>query len=168
MSSIIRNKGREKPPIGWDLIEEVIEDFERQMKDAVTEDLDQKRKCESLWKIHRIHWEKNRFIFDLMFRRKVISKELYEWLVRKKVVDSTLISKWRKPGYEILCSMMAIQKSATNFGTTSHCRVPIRDRTQSVAITPNVKTGCISCCSGDGEHGAPLWWSKTLIKQKGK
>ena len=46
----------------------------------------------------------------------------YEWLVREKIADGALISKWRKPGYEILCSLLAIQKNNHNFGTTSHCR----------------------------------------------
>ena len=46
----------------------------------------------------------------------------YDWLVREKIADGPLISKWRKPGYEILCSMLAIQKGNHNFGTTSHCR----------------------------------------------
>lgn len=35
-----------------------------------------KRKAELNWKIHRIHWEKNRFIYDLMYVRKVMSKDL--------------------------------------------------------------------------------------------
>lgn len=35
-----------------------------------------KRRAETTWKIHRIHWEKNRFIYDLMYKRKVMSKEL--------------------------------------------------------------------------------------------
>jgi hypothetical protein len=46
----------------------------------------------------------------------------YDFLVREKVADGALIAKWRKPGYEILCSMLAIQKGNHNFGTTSHCR----------------------------------------------
>jgi len=46
----------------------------------------------------------------------------YDYLVREKIADGGLISKWRKPGYEILCSMLAIQKGNHNFGTTSHCR----------------------------------------------
>lgn len=25
------------------------------------------------WKIHRLHWEKNRFIFDLKYNQKIIS-----------------------------------------------------------------------------------------------
>lgn len=61
---------------GWELIEEVIMDFENQMKEAVNEEHEGKRKCELTWKVHRIHWEKNRFIYDLMYVRKVMSREL--------------------------------------------------------------------------------------------
>lgn len=61
---------------GWELIEEVVLDFESQMKEAVNEEHEGKRKCELTWKVHRIHWEKNRFIFDLMYKRKVMSREL--------------------------------------------------------------------------------------------
>ena len=70
-----RLKGK-KPPEGWELIEEVIEDFEGQMKEAVNEEHEGRRKNELAWKIHRIHWEKYRFIFDLMYQRKVMSKDL--------------------------------------------------------------------------------------------
>ena len=159
-----------KPPDGWERIEEVIEDFESQastgdlaagnwpselavlsaqpwaqMKEAVNEEHEGKRKNELTWKIHRIHWEKNRFIYDLKYVRKAISQELvrrwclkdaahkqhrpstspcaqYDYLVREKIADGSLISKWRKPGYELLCSMLAIQRGNHNFGTTSHCR----------------------------------------------
>lgn len=69
----LKNK---KLPEGWELIEEVIEDFEAQMKEAVNEEHEGRRKNELTWKIHRIHWEKNRFIYDLMYVRKVMSKEL--------------------------------------------------------------------------------------------
>jgi len=31
--------------------------------------------------------------------------------VREKVADGPLIAKWRKPGYELLCSTLAIQKA---------------------------------------------------------
>lgn len=46
----------------------------------------------------------------------------YDYLGRERIADSALIAKWRKPGYELLCSMLAIQKGNHNFGTTSHCR----------------------------------------------
>ena len=69
----LKNK---KTPEGWQLIEEVIEDFEAQMKEAVNEEHEGKRKNELTWKITRVHWEKNRFIYDLMYKRKVMSREL--------------------------------------------------------------------------------------------
>ena len=58
MSFRRRLKGKQ-PPDGWDLIEDTIEDFEAQMRDAVSEEHEGKRKNELTWRIHRIHWEKN-------------------------------------------------------------------------------------------------------------
>ena len=75
----LKNK---KTPEGWQLIEEVIEDFEAQMKEAVNEEHEGKRKNELTWKITRIHWEKNRFIYDLMYKRKVMSRELVRTTLR--------------------------------------------------------------------------------------
>ena len=45
-----RLKGKQ-PPEGWELIEEVIEDFEHQMKEAVNEDTSAKRRNETTWKV---------------------------------------------------------------------------------------------------------------------
>lgn len=53
-----------------------------QMKEAVNEEHEGKRKNELTWKIHRIHWEKNRFIFDLKYVRKAISQELVRFSFR--------------------------------------------------------------------------------------
>lgn len=71
----------------------------------------------------------------------------FDWLVREKIADGALISKWRKPGYEFVCSLISIQKSSHNFGTTSHCRVPLKNRAGPQRVTPDVQTGCISCAS---------------------
>lgn len=76
MSGIRRKLKGKKAPKGWAQIEEAIEDFEQQMTEAVDEDHEGKRKAELTWKIHRLHWEKNRFIFDLLYVRKAISREL--------------------------------------------------------------------------------------------
>ena len=74
--SFRRRLKNKRVPAGFDQIEEVIEDFENQMKEAVNEEHDGLRKNQSSWKIHRLHWEKNRFIYDLMYKRKVMSREL--------------------------------------------------------------------------------------------
>lgn len=76
MAAIRRRLKGKKAPKGWEQMEEAIEDFEQQMKDAVNEEHEGKRKCQLTWKVHRVHWEKNRFIYDLMYVRKAISKEL--------------------------------------------------------------------------------------------
>jgi bud site selection protein 31 len=85
----------------------------------------------------------------------------YDWLVREKVADGALIAKWRKPGYEFLCSLLAIQRSGTNFGTTALCRVPLKQRTEQQRVSPSVQTGCVSCASCDaGKHDGPIWWDQ--------
>lgn len=137
------------------------------MREAVNEDTSDRRKTESAWKVHRLHWEKNRFIYDLMYVRKVMSRQLFDWLVKERVADGPLIAKWRKPGYEILCSLLAIQKSGHNFGGTSLCRVPMRRRTPQQRRTPDVQTGCICCASGDGLYGGPIWWNTVLPGEGG-
>jgi hypothetical protein len=50
LAGLCRLKGKQ-PPEGWELIEEVIEDFEHQMKDAVNEDTAGKRRNETTWKV---------------------------------------------------------------------------------------------------------------------
>ena len=30
------------------------------------------------------------------------------------------------------------------------------------AMQPDVKIGCISCASGDGQHGGPVWWNTPI------
>lgn len=81
------------------------------------------------------------------------------------MADGPLISKWRKPGYEILCSLASINKSNTNFGTTSICRVPLGRRAPNQRVTPNNTTGCISCCSGDGMFFTPFPFLRLKIFQ---
>ena len=123
-----------KKPAGWELVEPTLLQFEERLREAVDDPHEGKRKCESAWPIHRIHYEKNRFVYDLYYRQQKISRECYEFMVREKVVDAALISKWRKPGYEILCSMSCIQRGGTNFGTTSICRVPMAQRGGQIMV----------------------------------
>ena len=60
-----------------------------------------------------------------MYKRyKMITKEIYDYCVEQKLCDAALVAKWRKPGYERLCSTMAINSKNSKFGTVSICRVP--------------------------------------------
>ena len=127
MSLSVRVKNKRKPE-GWSTIEGPLLQFEERLREAVNDPHEGMRKAESSWPIHRIHYERNRFIYDLYYKQQEISRELYEFLVREKVVDAALISKWRKPGFEIVCSLGAIDKANSNFGTASICRVPLAQR----------------------------------------
>lgn len=46
---------------------------------AETEPHEGKRKVESLWPIFRIHHQKTRYIFDLFYKRKAISRGEEGW-----------------------------------------------------------------------------------------
>ena len=86
----------------------------------------------------------------------------YDFLVREKIADGALISKWRKPGYDYLCSMLAIDTRGTNFGTTALCRVPRAQRAPTARDAPSNLTGCVSCATCDCKSGGALWWNSDL------
>lgn len=155
MSLAVRLKYKKKPK-GYEKLEPHLLECERKMRDAVDAPHHGKSKNEANWPIHRLHYEKNRLVYELHHKQKSLSKELFDFLVREKIVDAPLIAQWNKQGYETLCSMAAIQRSNTNYGTTSICRVPLTRR--GGQVLPSVLTGCISCVSGEGIDGRPIWW----------
>lgn len=144
---------RKRPPKGWDLVEPKLEEFEDRMREAMNEPVEDKMRNEVTWCVHKIHYQKNRFMFNLYNVEHKISKALYDYLIELKIADGPLLAKWKKPGYETLCSLAVIAKSNTNFRTAGICRVPLSERHGQ--ITPNVMTGCVSCASGDS---GPIWW----------
>mmetsp|Transcript_11556 Transcript_11556/g.26880 ORF Transcript_11556/g.26880 Transcript_11556/m.26880 type:complete len:279 (-) Transcript_11556:71-907(-) len=154
----IRTFTTKKPPEGWEEVQPQLEDFQAQMRDAVNEPHEGKRRNEANWKINRIHYERSRYIYELFYKKKAISRELYDWLLNEKWADAALIAKWKKPGYEYLCSLSAIDKKATHFGTNSICRVPLHLRKPGPQA-PSVTIGCISCASTEASRlGGPIWW----------
>jgi bud site selection protein 31 len=80
--------------------------------------------AESQWPVHQISWQRSRYIYDLYYTYNKISREVYDYCVNNKIVDPALIAKWKKPGYERLCSTYAINPRNYKFGTVSICRVP--------------------------------------------
>ena len=105
------------------------------------------RKNESQWPVHQINWQKTRYIYDLYYTYHRISKELYDYCIINKVVDAALIAKWKKPGYERLCSTYVINPRNYKFGTVSICRVPKHCLAPGTEIEDPM-TGCRGCASG--------------------
>jgi bud site selection protein 31 len=69
------------------LVEGPLEEFADKLKAATNAEPEGKRKTEVLWPILRLHHQRSRYIFDLFFKRKVITRELYDFLLREKFVD---------------------------------------------------------------------------------
>nr|KAF6439881.1 BUD31-like protein [Rousettus aegyptiacus] len=134
-------RSRKAPPDGWELIEPTLDELDQKMREAETEPHEGKRKVESLWPIFRIHHQKTRYIFDLFYKRKAISRELYEYCIKEGYADKNLIAKWKKQGYENLCCLRCIQTRDTNFGTNCICRVP--KSKLEVRCNFNVNSSCL-------------------------
>lgn len=90
----------------------------------------------------------SRYIYELYYKKKEISKELYEYCINERWADASLIAKWKKPGYERLCCLMCIQPSNHNFKTTCICRVP-KDKLEKGKVIECQHCGCKGCASGD-------------------
>ena len=50
--------------------------LENELRDKVAEGHEGKRKTESLWPIHQISWQRSRYVFDMFFKYKKISREV--------------------------------------------------------------------------------------------
>ena len=107
------------------------------------------RKTESQWPVHQINWQKTRYIYDLYYTYEKISKEVYDYCVTNKIIDAALIAKWKKRGYERLCSTYTINPRNYKFGTVSICRVPKQYLAPGMEIEDPI-TGCRGCASGSG------------------
>jgi bud site selection protein 31 len=147
------NQKRKKPPEGFYYVEPILEALENELRDKVKESNVKQRKIESMWPVHQINWQKSRYIYDLYYTYHRISKDVYQYCIDQKLVDAALIAKWKKPGYERLCSTYVINPSNYKFGTTSICRVPYKDRNEDQKYAKDPTTGCMGCAStrSDGQ-----------------
>eukprot|EP01029_Cantina_marsupialis_P028690 TRINITY_DN777882_c0_g1_i1.p1 TRINITY_DN777882_c0_g1~~TRINITY_DN777882_c0_g1_i1.p1 ORF type:complete len:188 (-),score=62.99 TRINITY_DN777882_c0_g1_i1:107-670(-) len=160
----IRSK-RKRPPAGFEKLEPVLDELEANLREAEAKSHEGLRKCESVWPIFRINHQRSRYVYDMFYRRKEISRELYEWLLREGYADAGLIAKWKKVGYERLCCLRCITNKEHSFGTSCICRVPRKDLEDDRVQC--VHCGCRGCCSGDGgrsDKGPQMdpWGKKTM------
>mmetsp|Transcript_89059 Transcript_89059/g.256768 ORF Transcript_89059/g.256768 Transcript_89059/m.256768 type:complete len:278 (-) Transcript_89059:594-1427(-) len=144
------HKNKKAPPEGFDVIEPTLEALEHELRDKIKESNTNKRKTESMWPVHQINWQKSRYVYDMYYTYGRISKQVYNYCLQQKLVDAALIAKWKKPGYERLCSTYVINPRNYKFGTTSICRVPWKDRSEESKQAQDPTTGCYGCASDGG------------------
>ncbi|KAH3680679.1 hypothetical protein WICPIJ_008174, partial [Wickerhamomyces pijperi] len=133
-------------PEGFKKIEPTLKKFEEKLKEANAKSLDRTTKrSESLWEIFQITHSKSRYVYDLYYKKKAISKELYDFLLKRRYADANLIAKWKKQGYEQLCCIKCIQGTDNNNGGTCICRVPKETLDKKTEGTKIHFTQCINC-----------------------
>ena len=151
---------KKAPPPGFDVVEPTLEALEHELRDKIKENNEKKRKTESMWPVHQINWQKSRYIYDMYYTYGRISRQVYDYCIQQKLVDAALIAKWKKPGYERLCSTYVINPSNYKFGTTSICRVPMWDRSAEAKTAQDPTTGCLGCASGKGAGPRNIFGNK--------
>ena len=153
-------RSRKAPPEGFETIEPVIDALENELRDKVKESNLNKRNNESIWPVHQINHQKSRYIYDMYYTYGQISDKVYKYCLKQKIADPLLIAKWKKPGYERLCSTYVINPSNYKFGTTSICRVPMKDRGENAKNAIDPTTGCMGCASGTGAGPRNIFGNK--------
>ncbi|CAH0481471.1 unnamed protein product [Peronospora belbahrii] len=142
---------KNRAPAGFEYIQPVMDALERELREKMNEPHEGKRQCEALWPVHQINWQRSRYVYDMFYKYHRISREVYDYCVRCKLVDANLIAKWKKPGYERLCSTFAINTKNYNYGTVSICRVP-RQQLSEGQMVQEKHSGCRGCASGSGGY----------------
>jgi len=142
----VRTK-KKRIPRGFEVLEETLNALEQKMRDAENDDAESKRKNEAIWPIFRIHHQRSRYVYEMFYKKKSISREVYNFCLREGHADANLIAKWKKAGYERLCCLRCVQTRDHNFGTTCICRVPT-DRLEAGKVVECVHCGCRGCASG--------------------
>ncbi|CAI5700342.1 unnamed protein product [Peronospora effusa] len=142
---------KNRAPAGFEYIQPVMDALESELREKMNEPHEGKRQCEALWPVHQINWQRSRYVYDMFYKYQKISREVYDYCIRRKLVDANLIAKWKKPGYERLCSTSAINTKNYNYGTVSICRVP-RQQLSEGQMVQEKHSGCRGCASGPGGY----------------
>ncbi|RLN56289.1 hypothetical protein BBJ29_006635 [Phytophthora kernoviae] len=142
---------KNRAPPGFAYIQPVMDALESELREKMNEPHEGKRQCEALWPVHQINWQRSRYVYDLFYKYKRISRDVYDYCVKNKLVDANLIAKWKKPGYERLCSTFAINTKNYNYGTVSICRVPKQQLSEGQVVQEK-HSGCRGCASGPGGY----------------
>ena len=152
-NSCIMNKfSKKKPPATFEIIGPTLQILDNELRDCVARSHEGLRKGEAIWPVHQINWQRSRYVYDMYKIHGWITKECYQYCERMKMIDVNLIAKWKKSGYENLCSTFAINSKNYKFGTVSVCRVPRSERRGENKDIQDPNTGCLGCASGKGGY----------------
>lgn len=138
----------------WKAIEPTITELYQELKEATLAQNATSTIASSQWPIFRLHHQRSRYLFDLYYQRRLISKPTLDWCVEQGIADRELMAKWRRPGYEGLCCLRCIQSNDSTHGTVCVCRVPVEQLSLQDArqILECQHCGCRGCSSGKNKY----------------
>ncbi|EGG21691.1 putative RNA splicing factor [Cavenderia fasciculata] len=139
---------RKKYPEGWANVQLTLDEFQIKMREVENESHEGKKKNELMWGIFKIHHQRSKYIYELFYKKREISRELYEFCLNEGYADKNLIAKWKKLGYERLCCLKCIQ-TKENSGSTCICRVP-REKLEEEKTIECQSCGCKGVCLNCG------------------
>ncbi len=87
-----------------------------------------KHNTKLMWPIHQINWQQLHYVYNMYYLHHRITKKVYKYCVRNKLVNTALIAKWKKTGYKQLCLTYVINTNNYMFGMTLICHVPLKER----------------------------------------
>lgn len=151
MPKVLRVKKNLAPPEGYDKIRPTLEKLLSKLKASQSEKDVTLKASESLWSIYKLNHQISRYIYDLYYKKKLISKDLYNWLLVQKYTNPDLIAKWKKSGYENLCCINCIMINDKNHQNACICRVSKETlrKNQDEREIECVTCGCKGCSSKD-------------------
>ncbi|KAF5920589.1 hypothetical protein HPG69_012070 [Diceros bicornis minor] len=94
----IRRCCHRAPSDGWEISEAALRKLDQKMRQVELESLEGKRQVESLWPIFKVHHQKSWNVFQLLFKRKAIKKEVYAYCLREGCEDLYLIANSEEEG----------------------------------------------------------------------
>jgi bud site selection protein 31 len=82
-----------KPPKEFSYHTPVLSSLENELHNKVRESNARKGNTESMWPVQQITWQQSRYVYDMYYSHHRITKKVYEYCMRNKLVNTALITK---------------------------------------------------------------------------
>ena len=133
-------------PKDYKIILDKLTQLEERTREIQSDPMYNRKNNEHEWELLQINNERSRYVYEL-YKKRTISRELYEYCIKYSIIDGRLIAKWKKSGYEHLCCLKCIQ-SKPGSHSVCICRVPKDERDDDSFVRCSC-CGCTGCCSTD-------------------
>ncbi|EPY30059.1 bud site selection protein 31 [Angomonas deanei] len=159
--------GMKKPPPGFEVVNDRLEELEEKMKIAIqvesngvvgrTTQSRRKRPREEdeeeegeapippLWQIALINHERTRYVYDCFVKERSIPLEVLKYCEEMHFIDGGLLRRWRLPGYEKLCCTACGTPGAAALASSTIARFSHRNKEEGKSTKAQSETAVCIC-----------------------